>query len=173
MNLLDLFSKIKLLIFDLDGVLTNGKLLIQADGEWLRELNIKDGYAIRLAQQKGFTISIVSGSGSLPVQQRLNSLGVEYVYQYVENKFLQVNTLIEELKLKKEEVLFMGDDLPDLPAFEAVGLSTCPCDAADEVLVKALYVSPRKGGEGCVRDVIEKVLKSQGLWIAQNPPSSL
>lgn len=173
MDLLDSFSKIKLLVFDMDGVLTNGKLLIQSDGEWLRELNIKDGYAIRLAQQMGFTIAVVTGSSSTPVQLRLKKLGVEHIYQEIQKKAVQVNNLMNELNLSKSEVLFMGDDIPDLEAFAAVGLSACPFDASSEILANAMYISPQKGGEGCVRDVIEKVLKSQDKWNTSSSLSSI
>ncbi|MEY3433285.1 MAG: hypothetical protein RL131_1221 [Bacteroidota bacterium] len=172
MDLLDKFSKIKLLVFDMDGVLTNGKLLIHPDGNWLREMDIKDGYALRMAQQMGFTVAVVSGSNSAPVEQRLNYLGINRVYQNVKNKSVVIESLMKDLSVQKEEILFMGDDIPDLLAFHVVGLPTCPSDASSDVLSASVYISPRKGGEGCVRDVIEKVLKSQNKWKMDNLTSS-
>ena len=163
-HLLEKFSRLKLLAFDLDGVLTNGKLLVQSGSEWLREMDIKDGFAIQLAVKMGLNIAVVSGSFSTPVKERLTALGVDYFYQKVDSKSVVLKELMQKLKIQEKEILFMGDDIPDLDAFSVSGVKACPADAVQEVLQAADYISIRKGGEGCVRDVIEKTLKLQDKW---------
>ena len=150
--------------FDLDGVLTNGKIIIQSGSEWLREMNIKDGYALQMAVKSGLHIAVITGSSSEPVKDRLKSLGIDLFYQNVSSKAMILFELMDKLKLSKDEVLFMGDDIPDLDAFNQSGVKTCPVDAVNEVKEAADYISYKKGGDGCVRDVIEKTLKLQGKW---------
>jgi 3-deoxy-D-manno-octulosonate 8-phosphate phosphatase (KDO 8-P phosphatase) len=163
-HVLERFSKIKLLAFDLDGVLTNGKLLIQSGTEWLRETNIKDGYALQLAVKRGFHVAVISGSFSEPVKERLAALGVHHFYQKISSKSNQLSELIKILQLNTNEVLYMGDDIPDLDAFRIAGLKVCPADAVEEVKQKADYIAVQKGGEGCVREVIERTMKVQDKW---------
>jgi len=163
-HILENFSKIKLLAFDLDGVLTNGKLLIHDENMWLREMNIKDGLAIQIALKNGIQIAVITGSFSSQVEKRLNYLGVSEFIQKSSSKSEALESLQNKHKISAEQTLFMGDDLPDLDAFKVAGLKTCPSDAVEEVKQQSDYISIFKGGEGCVRDVIEKTLKTQGKW---------
>lgn len=172
-HLLVKFSKIKLLAFDLDGVLTNGKLLIQKDQHWLREMDIKDGLALQMAIQQNFQIAVITGSYSDACAERLKYLGVKHFIQKAKRKSEQINELMSTYQLHKEEVLFMGDDLPDLDAFSVSGLKTCPADAATEIKIQADYISPRNGGDGAVRDVIEKVMRTQDKWQIQGSTQSI
>lgn len=164
MHLLEKLEQVRLLVFDLDGVLTNGKILVMPNGEWIREMDIKDGYAIQHAVKSGLKVAVITGSSSAPVKERLLKLGVELFFENVPQKSLIINQLLSKLHIDKSSALFMGDDLPDLDAFEAVGVKTCPADAATELLQLADYISPKSGGNGSVRDIIEKVLRTQGKW---------
>ena len=148
----------------MDGVLTDGRLLLTGNNEWLRSMNIKDGYALQAATNAGYKIMILSGSNSEPVSLRLQKLGVEHIYMEVKNKkdflenFLQVN------KLTTAEILFMGDDMPDMECMKIAGIAACPLDAVADIKAISAYISPYNGGMGCVRDVIEKVMKLNGDW---------
>lgn len=159
--------------FDLDGVLTNGKMLIQSNNEWVREMDIKDGLALQLAVKYGLHVAVISGSFSEPVKNRLAYLGIHQFYEKVASKSVVLNQLMEDYALTQSQILYMGDDLPDLDAFGVSGLKTCPADAVEEVKMKADYISTRKGGDGCVRDVIEKVMKTQHAWMNISNSSSL
>ncbi len=165
MSILENFSRIKLLAFDLDGVLTNGKLLVMPDGEWIRQMDIKDGYALQHAIKSGLHVAVITGSSSQAVGQRLKKLGVSDYFENTTSKAEVLLSLMKRFNLLKEEVLFMGDDIPDLDAFSVAGLNTCPADAVQEIITKAAYISPLTGGNGCVRDVIEKVMKTKGTWL--------
>ncbi len=164
MNILSSFKQIDTFIFDIDGVLTDGSVLVLESGEMARLMNVKDGYALALAIKKGYKIFITSGSSPNPARIRLNNLGIKNVYFRVEDKGVFVKKLIEEFSLNPNNILYMGDDMPDVPVFDVVAISSCPLDAVCEVKNAAKYVSIKKGGEGCVRDVIEKVLKMRGDW---------
>ena len=166
MHLLEKLEQVKLLVFDLDGVMTNGKILVMPNGEWIREMDIKDGYALQHAVKSGLNVAVITGSSSSPVKERLSKLGIELFFENAPQKSLVINRLLDELNIDKAFALFMGDDLPDLDAFEAVGIKTCPSDAATELLQHADYISPKSGGNGCVRDIIEKILRTQGKWSA-------
>ena len=166
MHLLEKLEQVQLLVFDLDGVMTNGKILVMPNGEWIREMDIKDGYALQHAVKSGLKVAVITGSSSSPVKERLSKLGVELFFENTPQKSLVINKLLNELGIDKAFALFMGDDLPDLDAFQAVGIKTCPADAATELLQQADYISPKSGGHGCVRDIIEKVLRTQGKWSA-------
>lgn len=163
-HILERFSKIKLLAFDLDGVLTNGKLIIQPENEWIREMDIKDGLALQLAVKNNFQIAVITGSFSEPVRKRLEYLGIDHFFQKVGSKSSKILELMDLYSLQQDQVLFMGDDLPDLDGFSVCGLKACPSDAVEEVKQAVDYISCKKGGDGCVRDVIEKVLKTQQKW---------
>lgn len=158
---------------DLDGVLTNGKLLIYPEGNWIREMDIKDGYAIQYAVRSGLNIAVITGSSSLPVKERLAKLGVDLYFENVPSKSVKVKELLKALHLVSEDVMFIGDDIPDLDAFSAVGLKACPNDAVQEVKEAADYISPFNGGNGCVRDILEKILRVQGKWALQKQISSI
>lgn len=164
MNPLALFKSITTFIFDVDGVMTDGSIQLLENGELSRTMNIRDGYALQHAIKKGYHVAIISGGNSRQVKTRLKGLGVADIYLGVSNKkdkmedYLLVNTL------SKENVLYMGDDMPDYDALQLSGLPSCPSDAAEEIKSICHYISPFKGGNGCVRDVIEKVLKINGDW---------
>ncbi len=164
MNLLDSFKLIKAFIFDLDGVLTDGGLWVFPDGKYIRKMNIKDGFALQLAVKKGYKVAVISGSHSDEVVTRLGKLGVKDVFMQETDKVSRLNSIMEKYKLDKSQVLFMGDDIPDYSAMQKVGLPCSPADAAPEVRHVSKYISMFKGGEGCARDVIEKVLKLNGHW---------
>ena len=164
MNLLELFAPIRTFVFDVDGVMTDGSLLLTEEGNALRSMNIKDGYALQLAVKKGYSVLAISGADSHAAELRLHKLGITDVFTKVENKKEKLNEYIEQHKLKSEEVLFMGDDIPDYDVMQLVGLSCAPSDAIAEIRHIAKYISPYNGGDGCVRDVIEKVLKLNGHW---------
>ena len=164
MNILEKFTPIKTFVFDVDGVLTDGTLLILNDGQMARTMNIKDGYALQLAIKKGYRVVIISGGTSEAVKDRLIRLGVTDSFLPVENKKEKLVEYVQQHQLKWEEILFMGDDIPDLEPMQMVGLPCCPADAATEIKQLSLYISPLEGGKGCGRDVIEKVLKLNGHW---------
>lgn len=164
MNLLEHFKKIKIFVFDIDGVLTDGTVLVISGDDQVRRMNIKDGFALQMAVLKGYHLFIISGGSSEAVKDRLARLGVNNVFMSVKNKKHFLSELMKKYNLQWEEVLFMGDDLPDLELMHVVGLSTCPADAIAEVRDVVKYVSPLNGGFGCARDVIEKVLKQNDHW---------
>lgn len=164
MNLLDLFKTVTTFVFDVDGVLTDGTVLVLDGGLEARRMNIKDGFALQMAVQNGYRVLIVSGGNSPQVTKRLERLGIADVHMSVGDKRSFIGEYIQRNNLQKEQVLFMADDLPDMPAMEIVGLPCCPADAVSEVRSTAAYISPFKGGEACVRDVIEKVLRLNGHW---------
>lgn len=151
-------------IFDIDGVLTDGKVAIFKDGEWVRSMSIKDGYALQHAASQGYRLAVISGGTNESIANRLRSLGVQDVFLSVRNKLEVFETLCTDYDLKPEEIAYMGDDLPDYEVLRAVGLSTCPKDAAMEIREMVNYVSPLAGGQGCARDLIEQVLRLQGKW---------
>jgi 3-deoxy-D-manno-octulosonate 8-phosphate phosphatase (KDO 8-P phosphatase) len=164
MNILAAFKPIRLFVLDVDGVLTDGSLLLLNDGQMVRRMNIKDGYALQLAVKKGYHILVISGGHSEAVKLRLEKLGVNNVFMAVINKKEVLQQYINQHNLSKQEVLYMGDDMPDICVMQMAGLPCCPADAVAEIRDISSYISPLKGGEGCVRDIIEKVLKLNAHW---------
>ncbi|HTB51626.1 MAG TPA: HAD hydrolase family protein [Ferruginibacter sp.] len=164
MNILALFKSVKTFVFDVDGVLASDILLILGGNEMARNMNSKDGYALQLAVKKGYKVVVISGGVSLAVKDRLVRLGVEEVYLGISNKKETLEAYIFQHKLQWDEILYMGDDIPDLECMQLVGLPCCPADAAVEIKNICKYISPLEGGKGCGRDVIEKVLKLNGHW---------
>lgn len=164
MNLLELFAPIRTFVFDVDGVLTDGSLMLTEDGHMLLAMNIKDGYAIQLAVKKGYKVWIISGGKSEAVRTRLNKLGVLDVHIGIESKKEFLHDMAVASSTDYQSVLYMGDDIPDYAAMQICGLPCCPNDAVAEIKQVAKYISPINGGKGCVRDVIEKVLKLNGDW---------
>lgn len=158
------FARIKALFLDVDGVLTDGTVLVTEDGDQLRRFSIKDGYAIQLAMKVGVQIIVISGGRSQGVLKRLQNLGVVDVHLGISNKLQLMNEIMHREEWLKEDVAFMGDDVPDLDCMKNVGLALCPQDAVEEIKAVAGYVSPKNGGAGCVRDVLEKILRLKGLW---------
>ncbi|MEY3343377.1 MAG: hypothetical protein RL090_1061 [Bacteroidota bacterium] len=157
-------SIVNTFVFDVDGVLTDGSLLVMPDGEFLRRMNIRDGYAMQLAIRKGYRMAIISGGHSSGVPVRLKRLGVQEVHMGVTDKLGTYNEVLGRMNSAPEQVLVMGDDMPDLPMLQNCGVPCCPADAATEVRNASIYVSTINGGHGCVRDVIEQVLRLQGNW---------
>ena len=164
MNVLAEFKKITTFIFDIDGVLTDGTLLVLRDGLQARQMHVKDGFGLQMAMKKGYNVFIISGGISEESKKRLEYLGLKEIHLGISDKTKFVVDLLKNKKIKWEEVLYMGDDLPDIPLMNKVGLSSCPADAVNEVKSIVKYISPVNGGWGCVRDVIEKVLKVNGHW---------
>jgi 3-deoxy-D-manno-octulosonate 8-phosphate phosphatase (KDO 8-P phosphatase) len=164
MNILEKFTPIKLFVLDVDGVLTDGSVILLDNGEMARTMNVKDGYAMQLALKKGYEILIISGGTSEAVKHRLAKLGINNIELGIKNKVEVFNNYISKLSIAKEQILYMGDDVPDVAPMLLVGLACAPADAVNEVLEIATYISPKNGGKGCVRDVIEKVLKLNGHW---------
>ncbi|MEO6549456.1 MAG: HAD-IIIA family hydrolase [Ferruginibacter sp.] len=164
MSILQLFRSIKTFVFDVDGVLATEILVILQDGDMARNMNSKDGYALQLAVKKGYGVAIISGGSSEGVRQRLEKLGVQHIYLGVHNKKEKLQQYLQENNLQLNEVLYMGDDIPDYAVMKMVGMPCCPSDAVQEIKQIAKYISPINGGKGCGRDVIEKVLKLNGHW---------
>jgi 3-deoxy-D-manno-octulosonate 8-phosphate phosphatase (KDO 8-P phosphatase) len=164
-------KNIKAFILDVDGVLTNGEITVAENGDQMRHFNVKDGYAISHAVKSGYYIAVISGGHSRGVITRLNTLGVKDVFLGISHKLEVFERVLVDMKLNPEEILYMGDDIPDLDIMQRVGLPTCPADACEEVKAVAAYISPIVGGRGCVRDVIEKVLKIQDQWMKENATS--
>lgn len=158
-------KKIKTLIFDYDGVLTDGVVLITNSGEQLRTGHVKDGYALQLAVKSGLRVVVISGGFSESVKHRCKSLNLTDVFLGIENKMAAFTEYIKNHNLDPTEVLYMGDDIPDYSVMKIIGMPVCPADAAQEIKAISRYISHFKGGEGCVRDIIEQVLKVQGKWM--------
>jgi 3-deoxy-D-manno-octulosonate 8-phosphate phosphatase (KDO 8-P phosphatase) len=159
-------TKIRAIIFDLDGVLSASTISLGMDGSPLRTVNIKDGYAIQLAMKMGLRIAILSGCKIEAVRHRYEGLGMEDVFLGAAVKIQVYEQFLEKYGLKDDEVMFMGDDIPDLEVMRRVGCPVCPVDACSEVKAVSLYVSQQKGGYGCGRDVIEQTLKAQDKWLS-------
>lgn len=151
-------------IFDVDGVLTDGTITITTSGELLRTMHTKDGFALKTALQAGYNVCVISGGSNEGVRERLKGLGLTDIYLGTHDKIEQMETYLNDRNIKLENVLFMGDDIPDYPVMKLVGLPACPQDAVPEIKAISKYVSHKNGGKGCVRDVIEQVLKVQGKW---------
>lgn len=164
MLLFDRLKKIRAFVFDVDGVLTNGQVLVTEQGEQLRSFNIKDGYALQLAVKRNYPVAIITGGRSEGVRLRMQGLGIRSVYMNASDKAAILAAWMDENKLSREEILVMGDDVPDLPLMEGAGLAACPNDAIEDIKHQAHYISAVNGGQGAVRDVIEKVMRLQGTW---------
>ncbi len=162
------FLKVRTFVFDMDGVLTDGSMLVMGNDAWYRTMNVKDGYALQLAAKKGYKISVVSGSTAPEVGERLRKLGIDDVYFGVRDKKEFLVDYFKKKSIDPGSVLFMGDDMPDLEAMKWCGVAACPADAVAEITTISHYISPYPGGRGCVRDVIEKVMKLNGHWIHES-----
>lgn len=158
------FKSVRHFIFDIDGVLTDGTLLIHADGSLLRTMQIKDGYALQLAVKKGFSVSIISGAVGDAIKSRFTALGITDVYLGISDKQSILRSMLDSGKTTTDHILYMGDDMPDLQVMNMVYFPCCPADACNEIKAVTRYISPFDGGKGCVRDVIEKVLKLNDCW---------
>ena len=158
-------TKIRALVFDVDGVLSAGTIFLHQDGEPMRSVTIEDGYALQLAVKCGLIMAIITGGRAQSVRIRYEGLGIKDIYMGATVKTREYADLVAKYDLKPEEVLFMGDDIPDYEVLKLVGLPCCPADADPEIKAICKYISHRKGGEGCGRDVVEQVLRAQGKWL--------
>ena len=158
-------SKIRAVVFDLDGVLSSETIALGEDGTPLRTVNIKDGYAIQLAMKMGLRVAIISGCKIEAVRKRYEGLGMEDIYLGAAVKIKIYEDFIAKYGFKDDEVVFMGDDIPDLEVMRRVGCAVCPKDACPEVKAASCYISDKCGGQGCGRDVLEQVLRAQGKWL--------
>jgi len=165
MNFTEKLRKIKAMVFDIDGVLSTSTVVLLPDGEKARVINTKDGYSLHLAGQKGILLVIISGGMSDSFQSQYTRLGFTDIYTGVSVKIEKLHEFIAKYKLDPAEILYMGDDIPDYEVMKFVGLPVCPADAVSEIKAISAYVSSRNGGEGCVRDIVEQILKAQGHWM--------
>ena len=156
---------VKAFIFDVDGVLSSDSSPLDQNGEPMRTANVKDGFAIRNALLSGYPIAIISGGKNENIKKRYEKLGVEHIYIAAGDKITCFEDILNKTKLAPEDFLYMGDDLPDYNIMMKIGIPTCPADAVTEIKSISKYISDRKGGEGCVRDVIEQVMRAQGKWL--------
>ncbi|KQS35844.1 HAD family hydrolase [Pedobacter sp. Leaf194] len=156
-------------IFDVDGVLTDGSVQVTDNGQSLRTFNIKDGYAMQLAVKKGYNLCIISGGDGVAMAKRFLNLGITDVFLAAGDKVEIFRKFIADKNITAAEVLYMGDDIPDLKVMKLVGLPTCPADAVEEIKAISAFISPYNGGQAAVRDIIEKVMKVQGKWFDTNP----
>ena len=163
-HLFDKMRAVKAFVFDVDGVLTNNDLLVTEAGELLRTMSVRDGQAIKWAIRAGYPVGVITGGKSVGAKKRLAALGVEEYYSDIENKWEAFQSFLKRTDTLLSEVCYMGDDLPDLPVLRKVVLASCPADAVQEILDICDYASPFAGGHGCVRDILEKVMKLQEKW---------
>lgn len=159
-------TKIKALVFDVDGVLSTENVRVDANGELLRTANTKDGYALRLAAMSGLHVAIITGARESSILARYEAIGIYDIFMGSSIKTEKLQQLLDKYNLTADEILYMGDDIPDYEVMKAVGLPCCPRNATPEVRDISVYISHKDGGCGCVRDVIEQVLKAQGKWMA-------
>ena len=163
-NYKELLNNVKAFVFDVDGVFSHN-VILHPSGELMRSMNIKDGFAVQYAIKKGYPVAIITGGNSASVRTRFENLGSKDIYLKSFNKMNDFNDFLNRNHLKQEEILYMGDDLPDYQIMKRVGVPTCPADAVEEIKSISLYISYKTGGEGCVRDVIEQTLRVQGQWM--------
>jgi 3-deoxy-D-manno-octulosonate 8-phosphate phosphatase (KDO 8-P phosphatase) len=157
--------KVSAFIFDVDGVLSNECIVIDSSGEMLRTANIKDGYAIQYAVKKGYPIAIITGGVSNAVEKRYRGLGVTDIYMGSKNKIKDFEDFIAKYDLNPDYIMYMGDDLPDYEVMKRIGVPTCPRNAVEQIKAISNYISDKDGGYGCVRDVIEQVLRAHSKWL--------
>lgn len=158
-------TKIKAFVFDVDGVLSRETQLLSSDGETIRSSNLKDGFAMMTAIRRGYHIAVITGGRTIEVINRCKKTGIKDIYTGTLDKLPCFIDFMQRNNLKKDEVVYMGDDLPDYPPMMNAGIAVCPKDAAPEIKAIASYISDRKGGEGCARDIIEQVMRAQNTWI--------
>lgn len=159
-------KKIKAIVFDVDGVLSRQTITLASTGEPLRTVNIKDGYAIQLAQKVGLRIVILTGGKTEAIRKRYEGLGVEDIYMGCAVKIKTYDEFLDKYQISDEEVIYVGDDIPDYEVMRLSGCPCCPADACPDIKAISVYISSRKGGEGVGRDVLEQVLRAQGKWLS-------
>lgn len=160
-----LLTKVKAFVFDVDGVLSTNAIPLHPNGEPMRMVNIKDGYVLQYAIKKGYRVAIITGGNTNAVRLRFERLGFTDIYMASQIKTRDLDDFLTKHSLAAEDVLYMGDDIPDYQVMKRVGIPVCPVDAVPEIKDVSVYISPIKGGEGCVRDVVEQALKIQGKWM--------
>ncbi len=163
-NLKDKLKKIKYIFLDVDGVLTDGKIIVGSDNTEYKNFDVKDGVGIFIAQKMGINFAILSGRYSKVIELRAKELNIDIVYQNLMKKIEAYNEIKQKYKLKDEEICFIGDDLIDVPVMKKCGFSVAPQDSCDEVKKISHYICKKKGGEGCVREFVEVLLKAKGIW---------
>lgn len=157
-------ARVEALVFDVDGVMTDGGIIPTADGDFIRRYYAKDGYAIAYAIREGYKICVISGGRGEMLRRRLEMLGVTRIYLNCMDKTAAMAEFIADYNLNPENIIYMGDDIPDLECMRMVGIPVCPADAAMEVIEASRYVSEFNGGYGAVRDIVEQVLRAQNSW---------
>lgn len=158
-------KNISTFVFDVDGVLTDGLVILDSSGEMVRSMHTKDGYALQHAIKKGYNICIITGGNSMMVKKRLQGLGIQDVFMSVHEKKSVFETYLKEKNVSTDQVVYMGDDLPDFPCIDLAGIGCCPNDAAVEIREISNYISHLDGGKGCVRDILEQTMRVQGKWM--------
>ena len=158
-------ARVEAIVLDVDGVMTDGGIIPTPDGDFIRRYNAKDGYAIASALREGLKVCVISGGRGKMLENRLTMLGVTRMYLNCMDKTQAINEFIADYNLNPEDMIYMGDDIPDYEVMQIVGLPVCPADAAVEIKQLSKYISPITGGEGCGRDVIEQVMRAQGKWM--------
>jgi len=163
-NFKSLLKNINTLLFDIDGVMTDGKFYFMPDGTPMKSLNIKDSYALQAAIKKGYKVVVITGGSSEAVKNSLHRLGIEYIFLKQHDKLSCYKDFIAEHSVDEKQTLYMGDDLPDYEVMQRVAVACCPADAVTEIKDISIYISDKKGGDGCVRDIIEQVMRVRGDW---------
>jgi len=162
-----LLQKVQTFIFDYDGVMTDGRVILQHEDPPLRTANVKDGYVLQLSVKLGYNVVVISGGFSKSMENRFDTLNIKDAFTGVRNKLEVFENYVREKNIDPQTVVYMGDDIPDIPVMRKVGIPVCPADAVEEVKALSVYISDKKGGEGCVRDIIEQVMKVQGKWMKE------
>ncbi|MCF8302091.1 MAG: 3-deoxy-D-manno-octulosonate 8-phosphate phosphatase [Bacteroidales bacterium] len=165
-NYKELFKNVNTFVFDYDGVMTDGTILLMQDGDALRTANVKDGYVIKRALKQGYRVVVITGGRSVSMEERFRELGITEFFLNAQDKLQVFRQYLNDNGLDASQVLYMGDDIPDLLPMMETGVATCPYDAAEEIKAISHYISDYHGGRGCVRDVVEQVMKVQGNWLA-------
>lgn len=165
-NYKTLLKEVNTFIFDYDGVMTDGKVILMNDGQPLRTANVKDGFVLQLIVKLGYNVVIISGGFSKSMENRFETLGIKDVFLGTKNKEVVLKKYLDEHKIDPKTVVYMGDDIPDFYVMKMVGIPVCPADASQEIKDISIYISDKAGGDGCVRDIVEQVLKVQGKWMS-------
>lgn len=164
LNFKEQLQNVKAFAFDVDGVFSHN-IFLHPSGELLRSMNVKDGFAIQYAVKKEYPIAIISGGKCDRLREQFEHLGISDIYMKSQNKIEALHDFLDRYELNPDDILYMGDDLPDYEVMKIVGTPTCPADAAEEIKAVSMYISYKTGGEGCVRDIIEQTLRVQGQWM--------
>ncbi len=168
LNFKEILIDIEAMFFDIDGVLSSSQIVVMKNGELFRTTNVKDGYVLKYALKKGMKIFIISGGLNKDIQLRFQNLGIKNTIIASSNKYEDFEKIVNKNNLNYNKILYMGDDIPDYLIMKKIGLPCCPSDAVSEIKEISLYISDKKGGEGCVRDIVEQVLRAKGNWMSKD-----